>query len=154
MKELLSVALIWTHLVATVVWLGGMIFILWVAIPAARKALGADAGTLMGEVARTFTPLANGSILLLLLSGLALMAVEGFFGGALLSGVGLVTAFKLLLFLAMAAVHFYRGKVLAPRIARAGSDQERAGLQKLSLVLVKANLAAGLAVLLLSAAIG
>lgn len=154
MKELLSVALVWTHLIAAVVWLGGMVFILRVAIPAARKALGADAGKLMGEVTRRFTPLANGSILLLLLSGLALMAVEGFSGGNFQSGGGLVTAFKLLLFLAMAAVHFYRGKVLAPRIVRAGSEQERTGLQKFSLALVKANLTAGLAVLLLSAMIG
>jgi uncharacterized membrane protein len=153
MKELLSVALVWTHLVAAVVWLGGMVFILRVAIPAARKTLGTDAGKLMGEITRRFTPLANGSILLLLLSGLALMAVEGFPGGTLRSGGGLATGFKLLLFLAMAAVHLYRGKVLAPRIAGAGSDQERAGLQRLSLALVRANLAAGLTVLLLTAVI-
>jgi uncharacterized membrane protein len=37
MKEWLPVALAWTHLVAAVVWLGGMVFILQVAIPAAVK---------------------------------------------------------------------------------------------------------------------
>jgi uncharacterized membrane protein len=62
--------------------------------------------------------------------------------------------FKLLLFLLMAAVHFYRGKVLAPRIARTPPEEGKANLQKLSLNLVKVNLVAGLAVLLLSAVAG
>ena len=44
MKEWLSVALEWTHLVATVVWAGGMVFILQVAIPAARKTLAQKTG--------------------------------------------------------------------------------------------------------------
>jgi uncharacterized membrane protein len=155
MKEVLSVGFIWIHLLATVVWLGGMAFILLVAIPSARRAVGEDAAKVMGEVTRRFTPLANGSILLLLLSGLALLAMTGSFSEpVLLSGRGTVIVFKLLLFLLMAAVHFYRGKVLAPRIARTPPEQGKASLQKLSLNLVKVNLLAGLAVLLFSAVAG
>lgn len=150
MKELLSVGFIWLHLLATIVWLGGMAFILSVAIPSARKALGDDAGKVMGEVTRRFTPLANGSILLLLGSGLALLAVEGFSTGTLRGGRDTAMAIKLLLFLLMAVVHFYRGKVLAPRIARTPPEQGKARLQSLSLNLVRVNFAAGLAVLLLS----
>jgi uncharacterized membrane protein len=155
MKELLSVGFIWLHLLATVVWLGGMAFILSVALPSSRKALGDDAGRVMGEVTRRFTPLANGSILLLFLSGLALLATTGGFSEVVLRG-GRDTAmvFKLLLFLLMAAVHFYRSKVLAPRIARTPPEEGKATLQKLSLNLVKVNLVAGLAVLLLSAVAG
>ena len=155
MKEVLSVGFIWIHLLATVVWLGGMAFILLVAIPSARRAVGEDAAKVMGEVTRRFTPLANGSILLLLLSGLALLAMTGSFSEpVLLSGRGTAIVFKLLLFLLMAAVHFYRGKVLAPRIARTPPEQGKASLQKLSLNLVKVNLLAGLAVLLFSAVAG
>ena len=155
MKEVLSVGFIWIHLLATVVWLGGMAFILLVASPSARRAVGEDAAKVMGEVTRRFTPLANGSILLLLLSGLALLAMTGSFSEpVLLSGRGTVIVFKLLLFLLMAAVHFYRGKVLAPRIARTPPEQGKASLQKLSLNLVKVNLLAGLAVLLFSAVAG
>jgi uncharacterized membrane protein len=155
MKEVLSVGFIWIHLLATVVWLGGMAFILLVAIPSSRRAVGEDAAKVMGEVTRRFTPLANGSILLLLLSGLALLAMTGSFSEPVfLSGRGTGIVFKLLLFLLMAAVHFYRGKVLAPRIARTPPEQGKASLQKLSLNLVKVNLIAGLAVLLFSAVAG
>ena len=127
MKDVLSVGLIWFHLLAAVVWLGGIAFILSVAIPAARKAVGEDAGKVMGEVTRRFTPLANGSILLLLLSGLALLATTGGFTEVVLRGGGdTAMVFKLLLFLLMAAVHFYRGKVLAPQIARTPPEQGKA----------------------------
>jgi len=154
MKEILSVGFIWLHLLATVVWLGGMAFTLSVAIPSARTAVGEDAGKVMGEVTRRFTPLANGSILLLLLSGLALLANTGGFSETMLRGGGSAAmAIKLLLFLLMASVHFYRGKVLAPRIARTPPEQGKAALQRLSLNLVRVNLIAGVAVLLLCAVV-
>lgn len=155
MKELLSVGFIWLHLLATVVWLGGMAFILLVALPSARKAVGEDAGKVMGEVTRRFTPLANGSILLLLLSGLALLVTTGGFSEVVLRvGADTAMVIKLLLFLLMAAVHFYRGKVLAPRIARTPPEQGKATLQRFSLNLVRVNLVAGVAVLLLCAVVG
>lgn len=155
MRELLSVAFLWLHSVATLVWLGGIAFILLVALPAARQVLGADAGKLMGEVSRRFTPLANGSILLLFFSGAGLMAISGGFPGEAFGGSrGMTMLSKHLLFLLMAAVHFYRGLVLTPRIANAESGEEKVRLQKRSLNLVKVNFTFGLAILLLSAVVG
>ncbi|MDD2733713.1 MAG: CopD family protein [Desulfuromonadaceae bacterium] len=152
MKELLWVAFMWFHLTATIIWLGGIIFILLVAIPAAKQMLRGEAGGLMGEVTRRFTPMANLSILFLILSGIFLMAINGNISGEVLKGGhGTAMLLKLLLFMLMAGVHFFRGKVLAPRIAKTQSDGEKSRLQKLSLNLVWLNLGSGLVVLLLSA---
>lgn len=155
MRELLSVTFIWIHLAATVVWLGGITFILLVAIPSARQVLGGDAARLIGEIGKRFTPMANISIFSLLLTGIIMMAVNGSIPGeALKGGRGTGMLFKVLLFLLMVGIHFFRGKVLAPRIAKTQSDGEKARLQKLSLNLVWLNFGSGLAVLLLSASVG
>jgi putative copper export protein len=155
MKDLLSVVFMWLHLTATIIWLGGITFILLVAIPSARQVLRGEAGGLMGEVTKRFTPMANLSILFLLLSGIFLMAIDGNISGEVLKGGhGTAMLLKLLLFLLMAGVHFFRGKVLAPRIARTQSDGEKSRLQKLSLNLVWLNFGSGLVVLLLSAFVG
>ena len=152
MREILSVAFMWFHLAAAIIWLGGIAFILLVAIPSARQVLSGEAGGVMGEVARRFTPMANLSIVFLLLSGIFLMAINGNISGEVFKG-GNDTAMllKILLFLLMAGVHFFRGKVLAPRIAKTQADREKARLQKLSLNLVWLNFGSGLVILLLSA---
>lgn len=145
----------WFHLTATIIWLGGIIFILLVAIPAAKQVLHGEAGALMGEVTRRFTPMANLSILFLLLSGIFLTVFNGNISSKLLiGGHGAAMWLKLLLFLVMMGVHFFRGKVLAPRIAKTKSDGDKARLQKLSLNLVWINFGSGLAVLLISAFAG
>ena len=151
MRELMLIALMWIHLTATVLWLGGITFILLVAIPSTRQVLQGEAGKVMGEVTRRFTPLANFSIFFLFLSGIFYMAIDSNISGETLKeGSGTAMLLKLLLFLLMVGVHFFRGKVLAPRIAKTQSDGEKANLQKLSLNLVWLNFGSGLAVLLLS----
>ena len=155
MREILLVAFMWLHLTATIVWLGGIAFILLVALPSARQILRGEAGGLMGEVTRRFTPLANLSIVFLLFSGIFLMAINGNISGEVLKGGhGTAMLLKILLFMLMVGVHFFRGKVLAPRIAKTQLDGEKARLQKLSLNLVWFNFGSGLAVLLLSAVVG
>ena len=155
MRDLLSVVFMWIHLTATIIWLGGIAFILLVALPSARQVLRGEAGALMGEVTRRFTPMANLSILFLFLSGIFLMAINGNISGEVFKGGHDTTMqLKILLFLLMAGVHFFRGKVLAPRIAKTQSDGEKARLQKLSLNLVWLNFGSGLAVLFLSAFVG
>ncbi|MDA8414273.1 MAG: CopD family protein [Desulfobacteraceae bacterium] len=155
MREILLVAVMWLHLTATIVWLGGIAFILLVALPSARQVLRGEAGGLMGEVTRRFTPMANLSIVFMFLSGIFLMAMNGNISGELLKGEhGAAMLLKIFLFLLMAGVHFFRGKVLAPRIAKTQSDGEKARFQKISLNLVWLNFVSGLAVLLLSAFVG
>lgn len=151
MRDLLIISSAWLHLISTVIWIGGIIFILFVAIPSSKQALGPDAGKLMGEISKRFTPLANYSILLLLITGIALTFLKGyFFGFHFFEGYhSLTLSLKYILACVMIAIHFYRGMVLAPNIGRTESPDKKTSLQKLSLYLVKTNLALGIIILLL-----
>ena len=154
MKELI-IACYWIHLVATVLWIGGIIFIIFIAIPSSRQVLGAESGKLMGEISKRFTPLANYSIILLFVSGIVLAGLNNQFSGVriLESNWTMALILKLVLFFSMTAIHFYRGLVLAPKMMRTTTQTEKTALQKLSINLVKVNFTLGLSVLLLSGAI-
>ena len=154
MKELI-IACYWIHLVATVLWIGGILFIIFIAIPSSKQVLGAESGKLMGEISKRFTPLANYSIILLFVSGIVLAGLNKQFSGVsiLESNWTMVLILKLVLFFSMTAIHFYRGLVLAPKIMRTATQPEKTALQKLSVNLVKVNFTLGLSVLLLSGAI-
>src|SRR4030067_3624646 len=152
MTEVILAASYWLHLIATVVWIGGIAFILFIAIPSAKQVLGADAGKLMGEISKRFTPIANYSIIFIVVTGFVLTGLNKQFSG--IGNVGnswsLSLIMKHVLVFVMVAVHFYRGLVLAPKIARTEPAAEKASLQKLSLNLVKVNFCLGLLVLLFS----
>lgn len=152
MRDLLIITSAWLHLISTVVWVGGISFILFVAMPSARQVLGQDAGKLMGEVSKRFTPLANYSILLLVITGIAMTLLKGYFSGfRFFEGYrSLTLSLKYILAFGMIAIHCYRGLVLAPKTGRTESPDKKTSLQKLSLHLVKANLALGALILLLA----
>lgn len=151
------------HLLATVIWIGGIFMVLFVIIPGARSSLEPGAMTgLMKETTRKFTPLANLSILVMVITGVILAVYgkksAGFFNVSnIWSGI---LFFKHIIVALMIIIHFYRGLILAPRIGTlsaqpAGSTSlplEIAKLQKLSLNLVKTNMVLGMFVLLASAA--
>src|SRR4030067_1819444 len=151
MKELI-IACYWIHLVATVLWIGGILFIIFIAIPSSKQVLGAESGKLMGEISKRFTPLANYSIVLLFVSGIVLAGLNKQFSvvRTLESNWTMALTLKLVLFFSMTAIHFYRGLVLAPKIMRTATQTEKAALQNLFINLVKMNLTLGLSVLLLS----
>lgn len=155
MKELILMASYWIHLIATVIWVGGIVFILFIAIPSARHVLGAEAGKVMGEISKRFTPLTNYSIVLLVITGVVLAGLSKEFHviRALENRWTITLVLKLISVFIMISIHFYRGLVLAPKIGRTVSEAEKTALQKLSLNLVKVNFALGLAVLLLSGTI-
>lgn len=115
------------------------------------RIIGADAGKLMGEMSKRFTPLANWSILLLVITGILLAGFSARSGiVAFDSNWTGMLVLKLLFFSGMVAIHFYRGLVLGPKITSAVSDVEKACMQKLSLNLVKVNCGLGLMVLLIT----
>ena len=152
MREIILAVSYWLHLTATVVWIGGIAFILFIAIPSAKQVLGAAAGKLLGEISKRFTPIANYSIIFIVVTGAALTGFNKQF-----SGIGnfgnswsLTLIMKHVLVFVMVAVHFYRGLILAPKIARTETVSEKTSLQKLSLNLVKVNFCLGVIVLLLS----
>jgi len=51
MKEVLLVLGVWIHLFASVVWIGGIFFILFVALPGAKETLE-QPGKLMGALSK------------------------------------------------------------------------------------------------------
>ena len=154
MKELI-ISCYWIHLVATVIWIGGITFIIFIAIPSSKQVLGAETGILMGEISKRFTPFANFRIILLFVSGIVLAGLNKQFSvvRVLESNWTMALILKLVLFFCMIAIHFYRGLVLAPKIMRTATQTEKTALQKLSINLVKVNFTLGLSVLLLSGAI-
>ena len=136
-------SIVFLHLVSAVLWIGGIIFILFVAIPASKEVMGTEAGKIMGVISKRFTPFANYSILLLVITGVFLSFLH--------KGSYMNAAFylKSALAVTMIAIHFYRGLLLAPKIAKS-EPAKKTSLQKLSVALVKLNLALGVAVLFLA----
>lgn len=54
----------------------GIVFVLFIAIPSAKQVLGAEAGKLMSEISKRFTPLVNFSIIVLIITGVALTGLN------------------------------------------------------------------------------
>jgi uncharacterized membrane protein len=153
MNELILATASWLHLIATVIWIGGIAFILFIAMPSARQVMGTDAGKLMGDVSKRFTPVANYSIALLVLTGATTAVLNNRFTSSTILDNNwiIILAAKHILVFTMIVIHFYRGRILAPKIMRMGSKPRKVALQNLSINLVKANFGLGLMVLLLSA---
>src|SRR3990172_10699308 len=87
MDGLLLTVTTWVHLLSAVVWIGGIFFILYVAIPVARKTLD-QPGKIMGPLSKRFVPLANISIFLIIASGVIMsIASHEFTGDSRLSGL-------------------------------------------------------------------
>lgn len=151
MKEAVLVLSRWVHLLAAVIWIGGIAAILLVVLPSSKKVLGGETPKLMGEVSRRFTPMANVSIGLLIVTGIVMLLTNQFSGLGEENNVWAgPLGLKLLLVSVMFLIHFYRNLILIPKIARISSVSSKASLQKLSLNMVKVNFVIALAVLLLS----
>jgi len=155
MHEILLIVSAAIHLFAAVIWIGGIFFILFVALPSAKKILE-QPSPLMGALSKRFVPLANISILLIFVTGM-IMSLSTHTPSEIASLNSMwsqTLSFKIIIALIMTVIHFYRGLVLTPRIAKltfegALSDQV-SRLQRLSLNLVKVNLLFGATVLLLT----
>ena len=152
MREILLIISAWVHLFAAVVWIGGIFFILFVALPGARKNLE-QPGKFMGDLGKRFTPLANFSILLVFATGIVMSLSTGRFSDPG-SSESQILFIKVSVAVVMAGVHFYRGLVLTPKIGKMTTEDSPADaiakLQQLSLRLVKTNLFLGITVLFLT----
>lgn len=153
------------HLLATVVWIGGIIMILFVVLPGAKIALESApiVNRLMKEMGKRFTPMVNISIPVLIFTGI----IIAYYDKKIISFLDIsnpwnvVSFLKHFLVILMIIFHFYRGLILNPKIGRLSSQINESletsflssqviRLQKLSLNLVKTNLVIGLIVLLLT----
>jgi uncharacterized membrane protein len=143
MKELILVACMWLHSVAAVIWLGGILFLIAVALPALKNHGGALTVEVMKDIGKRFTPMANVSIGVLLTTGLLLLFLPGQH-----ANVDLFLWAKVSFFALMVSIHGWRILVLPDKVARAPSETQRLRWQRMSLFLVKGNLGLGVTALL------
>jgi uncharacterized membrane protein len=75
----------WLHLLATVVWIGGLVFMALIVSPGLTRHLGDDARhtDVLGELRRRFKPLANLGLATLLVTGVLQMAADTNYDGFL-----------------------------------------------------------------------
>lgn len=150
----------WVHLLATVVWLGGMSLMAMVALPALRQGTLAD--NQWFALQRRFLPWADASLVLLLFTGFVQMTNDPNYNGFL--AVDSVWAWAILLkhiaFGGMVVIMAYVQFVLYPGMARLKlmgekrpslAEAEQAKLSRREIMMLRVNLACAVLVLLFTA---
>lgn len=151
MESVLFIAIYWAHLLAAVFWIGGIMFILFIALPASTVKAQSGGKEVMGAIAKRFGPLANWCIYILIATGAVMTwGMRPAYLDNIRDIWTLVFVSKMFPVSIMFAIHFFRGLVLSRMIDRTEPGTGKARLQKLSLNLVKVNLSLGLLVFLLS----
>ena len=153
-----AVALLyWVHLVATATWIGSLISIILLVLPAARRALGAaDQLSLIEFIQRRLEPIAWFSVSVLVVTGLFQMSVNPNYNGFLSTSgrwsLAMLTKHILVgALIAVSAVHTWD---VLPTLRRALlkkdrlADGELAGLQRREMALLRASMILGVLVLL------
>jgi len=142
----------WVHMLASVVWIGAMVILLFAIMPGMREVLGTDPAMkmVMRSIGVRITRLVNWSIVALVATGIFLIAL----GSEMQEDRSLALAMKHIMVAIMIAVHLGRWKVVAPRLSIAESQDPASrlseGLRKLNMDLVWSNLALGVVVMFLS----
>jgi uncharacterized membrane protein len=146
----------WLHLLATVVWIGGMTTNLLVTLPALGEVLEPPmAGKLMGAIMKRFKPLIYTSMIILVISGLIMSIFNKSYPGLMQLGNlwSIIALIKHLLVALLIIIGIYAFEGLAPKImklAAKGPSPEIAALQKLQKKLALGGLGLGVLILLLT----
>jgi uncharacterized membrane protein len=147
----------WVHMVATATWIGSLIAISVLVLPAARRALGAaDQLSLIELIQRRLEPISWFSVSVLIVTGLFQMSVNPNYNGFLSTSgrwsLAMLTKHILVgALIAVSAVHTWD---VLPTLRRALlqkdrlADGELARLQERETALLRASLILGLLVLL------
>ena len=122
MPDWLIAASYFFHMLATVVWVGGITMLTLIVYPSLRKVAGGDQlkGALIAEIHRRFSPLAMISLGTLIVTGLSQMAVNPNYTGLLKIDNAWATAILLkhLAFGVMTLIGAYSVWILSPNLAR------------------------------------
>ncbi len=112
------------HLLAATVWVGGMLFLALVAVPATRGLPPAERGALIGALGRRFRVVGWACVALLVVTGTINTAYRGVTWGSVASGrlleseFGRLLALKLAVVAGMVAVTAYHDFVVGPASLR------------------------------------
>ena len=147
---------VFIHVIATVVWIGGMLFLALVAVPATRKLPPAERGALFSALGRRFRTVGWVCIALLLISGPLNLGFRGYSWESLTSGrlfdgeFGRALAVKLILVAVMVGLSLAHDLILGPASARAMANPDAAhtvaALRRRTSWLARFNLVLGLLV--------
>lgn len=151
MREFVLATCMSLHSIAAVAWVGGIIFLIGVALPALKSHGGPQIAEVMKNIGKRFTPMANASIGILLVTGCLLSILPS--GDHRVHQDHFFWA-KLAVFGVMVSIHCWRLLVLPGKVARAETESQKSRLQQFSLSLVRVNLGLGVIALLFTAAIG
>ncbi len=153
--------LYWLHLLATVLWIGGLAALALLVLPAAAQALDRRAyAALLDSIQRRLDPLGWFCLLLLAATGMFQMSASPYYAGLLsiTNRWALAILLKHLLFGGMALLSAFLTWGLLPALRRAAFRQAQGldapqleKLQRQNLWLLRLNLALALLVLLLTA---
>jgi putative copper export protein len=154
------VASYWIHLLATVVWLGGLSLMALVAWPALKQQT--LAGNQWASLQIRFAPWANGSLVLLLITGFVQMTNDEHYSGFLVmdSLWSQAILVKHLAFLGMVLIAAYTQGWLYPAMERTAllaenkpalAEAEQTKLARQEMRLLRVNVACAVAVLLCTA---
>jgi uncharacterized membrane protein len=152
----------WLHMIATIVWVGGLAMMALVAWPGARKVLGPgpQLSALISDWRRRFNPLAWLSLAILTVTGLTQMSANDNYEGFLAISNRWAAAIlaKHIAIGAMVLIGAYMNWSLQPALARLAlleargqSPAEAEALRLHELNLTRLNLACGVLVLALTA---
>lgn len=76
--------LYWLHMLATIVWIGGLAAVTLLVVPAARKALDSNAyQALLGQIQKRLQQMGWFSLAVLIVTGMFQMSASPFYGGFL-----------------------------------------------------------------------
>lgn len=162
MSPILLALAYWLHMLATIVWVGGLATMALVAWPGARKVLGPgpQLEALVSDWQRRFNPLAWLSLAVLVGTGLMQMSANPNYDGLLTVTNPWSAAIlaKHIAIAGMVVIGGYLNWSIQPALARAAllaahgrSDAEAQALRRREAALTRLNLAGGVLVLALTA---
>lgn len=150
----------WLHMLATILWIGGLSAVVLLVLPAARQGLEVEQyARLLDRIERRLDPLGWLSLAVLLGTGLFQMSANPNYAGllAINNRWAIAILIKHLLFLVMIAVSAYLTWGLFPSLRRIAllraRGQEVAGAERLvrrELTLLRLNLILGVVILALT----
>lgn len=119
------------HMVATVVWVGGISLMALVVYPAVHRATGGGArgGAIIAEIQRRFSPLAMLSLAALVVTGLTQMSVNPNYHGlfSIQNTWAVAILLKHVAFIAMSALGAYSVWGIGPALARLALLEAKGG---------------------------
>jgi uncharacterized membrane protein len=153
----------WVHMLATILWIGGLAALVLIVLPAARQALESGPyAAFLERLQRRLDPLAWFSLVLLIATGMFQMSASPQYEGFLsvTSAWAAAILLKHLFFFAMIGVSAYMTWGVLPALRRMAliqsrskvvDEQELSRLQRREALLVRLNLVLGVIVLAFTA---